>query len=945
MDAKDPMRIRLQLLPLLVGCLVLFSPGIVASGLPVKSSHPRLLLTPADLARLVAKKNANDPSWQALKALADTLTTYSVLQYDYCTRTDEPENTIFYDYQGEGWFGAALPLALAYKMTGNTAYLNKLLQLADEMIRANNHPDPTGVCASQAITPLPPLEPDDYYPTRYLGYTLAIIYDWCCDQLGATRKANLVALMNAYFDDLRANAYEVDDHADGNYYPSHTLCAASMGYASNGDNARAQEMIDFARLRFDGTPSSLVSTTDVPVDFWYQIFDGGYPSAATRDNPALGLSYAPVKSGFDFQGWAYGSGSFNRLVDYLLMVRSATGEDLLKTHLSWFNSILLAEKHALLPNHFEIDPTGEWGGDQGAVILRGLPARLAYVLAGSPDGPAAQHFAYSEIAESTFPDVTVFPLSEWEDFFFTDLTRPSQELSLRPYYSAFGPAYPQALPANGAMPYFIMRSDWGPDATWASASMGGAWFDDHQHYDAGNLTILRGNDYLAVEASNWKGSAGSQGIYGSSTEEPRSAAVNTLFFDDFGDYMWSDFQYVGGQAAWGVDQVVADEQNGQYTYVRSDLSKAYDRSSDPTDEPNRKLNFFYRSLLYLRSPNIFVVYDEVEAKTSTNPLGPYKKHLRWHFSNVPTIAGKTVQVDQGASRLYVDTLLPQNASLSAVDESNNPDPGYDYQKNSGTWRVEVRDPNNPLFIPFLTVLQPGPTGKPKASTSNLSSQDGAMVGAKLTQANGATDVVFFNNRAGQVPTPIASTSYRFSAPLSARHTLMGFEPGVRYSASFGGGEVFIRQRSCAGNTLASPAGVLQFQLLSLLADSAIAMTASPDPATVGQQFTYTLTVTNHGPSPATCVGVRDRLPARVKLVRVTPSQGACAGPDVRCDLETIATGASATVKMVVEPTAAGTIRNTAWVSANEPDFVPSNNTATLSTLVRGNLIVRPGQGK
>jgi hypothetical protein len=39
-------------------------------------TRPRLLLTAAEKSRLLAKVNANDVSWQALKARADTLATY-----------------------------------------------------------------------------------------------------------------------------------------------------------------------------------------------------------------------------------------------------------------------------------------------------------------------------------------------------------------------------------------------------------------------------------------------------------------------------------------------------------------------------------------------------------------------------------------------------------------------------------------------------------------------------------------------------------------------------------------------------------------------------------------------------------------------------------------------------------------------------------------------------
>lgn len=622
---------------LLACCFALAHNIALASGDPVISSHPRLLLTSTQKTRLLARVSANDAAWQALKARADTLASYSINPYSCDGRSDEPSNTIFYDYEGEGWWGAAMPLALAYQMTGDTKYSNKLAELGAEMIRSENDSSTPAGCL--------PLEVDHYYPTRNLGYTLAIIYDWTYDQLTATQKVQIVNLMNNYFDDMRANAYQINDHADGNYMQGHLLLAAALGYASYGDNSRAQEMIDFARIRFDGTPSSLLSADEIPTEHFSELFEGGYPPEVARDYNGPNITAAPFKGGFDFQGWAYGSGTYYRIIDYLLMVKSATGEDLLSVHRSWFSQILRGMKHALFPNRFEIDPTGDWGGDQGAVIPRVVPARLAYILAGTDDGPYAQHFAYSEIANSTIPGVTVYPLSEWEDFFFTIPTRPSMMLIEPPYYSAFGPVYPQAGPTNGAIPYFVMRSGWEPSATWGSIRMGAAWYDDHQHYDAGSLNIFRGNDYLLVNASNWKGGAGSSGILGGSTEASRSGATNTLWFDDFGEYMWTDSQYVGGQAAWGWDQVVAAEQNARHTYVRSDLTTAYNRAADPADAVNRRLDFFYRSLLYFRPGNVFVVFDQVRAKPSTNPAQPYEKHLRWHFPNIPTIEGRRVVMD------------------------------------------------------------------------------------------------------------------------------------------------------------------------------------------------------------------------------------------------------------------------------------------------------------
>src|SRR5689334_9753328 len=83
----------------------------VANADPVISTHPRLLLSSTEKARVLAKKNANDASWQALKARADTLSTLPISQYKSATRNFSPAGTIYYSYQGEGWYDAALPLA------------------------------------------------------------------------------------------------------------------------------------------------------------------------------------------------------------------------------------------------------------------------------------------------------------------------------------------------------------------------------------------------------------------------------------------------------------------------------------------------------------------------------------------------------------------------------------------------------------------------------------------------------------------------------------------------------------------------------------------------------------------------------------------------------------------------------------------------------------------
>src|SRR5947209_17923169 len=120
------------------------------------------------------------------------------------------------------------------------------------------------------------------------------------------------------------------------------------------------------------------------------------------------------------------------------------------------------------------------------------------------------------------------------------------------------------------------------------------------------------------------------------------------------------------------------------------------------------------------------------------------------------------------------------------------------------------------------------------------------------------------------------------------------------------------------------------------ADVSLTKTAPPDPVSVGSNLTYTITVTNNGPDSATGVMVSDPLPPNATFVSDTPSQGSCTGTSiVVCNLGTLANAARATITIVVRPTSAGTITNTASVTANDVDPNPANNTATQVTTVSG----------
>lgn len=115
------------------------------------------------------------------------------------------------------------------------------------------------------------------------------------------------------------------------------------------------------------------------------------------------------------------------------------------------------------------------------------------------------------------------------------------------------------------------------------------------------------------------------------------------------------------------------------------------------------------------------------------------------------------------------------------------------------------------------------------------------------------------------------------------------------------------------------------------ADLGVTLAATPNPVTVGQTLTYTLNVSNNGPSNATGVVLSNVLPAGVSLVSAQPSQGSCGGTTaVSCSLGTLAVGGSATVTIQVIPNAAGSLTDTASATSAVPDPNPANNNASVT---------------
>ena len=129
------------------------------------------------------------------------------------------------------------------------------------------------------------------------------------------------------------------------------------------------------------------------------------------------------------------------------------------------------------------------------------------------------------------------------------------------------------------------------------------------------------------------------------------------------------------------------------------------------------------------------------------------------------------------------------------------------------------------------------------------------------------------------------------------------------------------------------------------ADVGVTKVADNPAPLVGDDVTFTVTVTNSGPSPATGVVVTDALPAGLTFVSATPSQGTYADATGAWTIGTLSeTGpaATATLTIVATVTAPGALVNTATITQQtevDPNAANNSLSVTLNAAESANLRV------
>ncbi|HEX9636809.1 MAG TPA: DUF11 domain-containing protein [Acidobacteriota bacterium] len=279
-------------------------------------------------------------------------------------------------------------------------------------------------------------------------------------------------------------------------------------------------------------------------------------------------------------------------------------------------------------------------------------------------------------------------------------------------------------------------------------------------------------------------------------------------------------------------------------------------------------------------------------------------------------------------------VLMNTATVSSADDGNaaNDSETEDTTVVSADLMVTKSDDPDPVVagenITYtVTVTNNGPAAAVNAMLSDAIPSGTTFVSATTPMGWTRTDSV-----------PVGGTgTLTFTNPSLANAEVSVFTIVVNVNASAADGGMITNMATATSDTADANTGNNTGTATTTVdrqADLSVAKSDDPDPVAPGANLTYTIEVSNAGPSNATSVTLTDLVPAGTSFVSMTPPGGwMCPNMTVTCTNPDVAVGGPYTFTMVVQVTASsGTIMNTATV-ASADDGNAANNSASEDTAV------------
>jgi len=441
--------------------------------------------------------------------------------------------------------------------------------------------------------------------------------------------------------------------------------------------------------------------------------------------------------GAPLEGYIYGVNAQRNILLYLGCIKTATGEDIIgnTNYAQKFAKNLI---YNLKPNRWQVIAEADQPGGFTGVVQRPVPLHFADILDGTSDGEHIQYL-YDQMGASTgFPQ-------------FSEVDAPGDRF----YYAKAGRTSTDYSSALARLIYFygdqhlIYRAGWGTSDVWMSLRLATRLYTFHQNRLAGHLDLQRGSDYFLVNANQWKGPAGDGSIAGATTFNSVSKYGNTLFHYD-GGYTFTGGGYEGGQSWWGNDgdaRVGEVNTTAGFGYASAELKSAYymssgDQPAPKSPIPGFPITSFIRSAV-MAGTGVVIVYDYVQRSS-----GSYDDRFFWHINQQASVslAGTTVTAALGSSKMFLKALLPGNGSPTVTLGRD-----YDSVDDTGTpitYRVAVGDPSPAALLVGLHAFYLGASGLSSMPTTSLITGD-TMYGASVVDGSTTWVAMFSKDQTPQ----------------------------------------------------------------------------------------------------------------------------------------------------------------------------------------------------
>jgi hypothetical protein len=441
----------------------------------------------------------------------------------------------------QAWNGA-----LMSQLTGNKAYCTKAISQVEAQVSAAESRIASGSN--------PEVAGDSYLGIGELIGDLALVYDWCYDQVTPAQRTRWTAYGNQavwnVWNHTQAkwggrsapwSGWSVNNPSN-NYYYSFLRATMLLGLATREENSQA--------------------------DAWLVKF---------RDEKILGQLVpqfeADLGGGGSREGTGYGV-AMRRLFELYQMWQATTGENLAaKTRHT--RGSLITFMHQIVPTLDRVAPTGDHARDATAALFDYHRDYLQELMAIFPKSTLSQR-AQTLLAGSSVPAMSSSFMAAYD---FIDDTSAIQAMPLDGLNTA------HYSPGIGEL---YARSGWDKGATWVNL-IAGPYTESHAHQDQGSLMIYKGA-WLAYDANVQSKSGLSQ----------TTASHGLVRIERSGTTV--------KQVGVTTSTMKALKQGPGYVYASADLTPAYNGNS--------AVQKVQREVVYLQ-PNVIVVYDRVQTASDT----------------------------------------------------------------------------------------------------------------------------------------------------------------------------------------------------------------------------------------------------------------------------------------------------------------------------------------